>query len=122
MEKQKIGKLQKIIKKMKHSIDEEDVLGKYHFLEHNEKYIKILNKIADILIFIFSPLFIIFFGIFFLPLPTKIEELIAKYSIALLLFFISLFLFFVYLIIKIELAKFKRYLITKNEDKDIDYK
>jgi hypothetical protein len=121
MEKQKIGKLHKIIKKMKHSIDEEDVLGKYKFLEHNEKYIKILNKIADVLIFIFSPLFIIFFAIFFLPLPTKIEELIAKYSITLPLFFGSLFLFFVYLIIKIELAKFKRYVKTKNEDKDIDY-
>ena len=118
---EKIGKFHKIVKKIKHRIDEDDALGKNKFLESNPKYVVLFNKIADILVFIFSPLFILFFLIFFLPLPTRIEEYIAKYSMALLLFFVSLSLFFVYLIIKIELAKFKRYVETKNADKDIDY-
>ena len=121
MEKQKIGKLHKIIKKMKHGIDENDILGKNRFLEANQKYVKILEKTADILIYIFSPLFVLFFSLFFIPFPLKIAEFIDKYSITLLLFFTSISLFFSFLIIKIEISKFKRFMKTKNEDKDIDY-
>ena len=121
MEKQKIGKLHRIIKRLKHGLDEEDILNKNRFLESNQKYVKIIDKTADILIFIFSPLFILFFALFFIHLPLKVEELIDNYSITLFLFFTSLSLFFCYLIIKIELGKFRRYIQTKNEDKDIDY-
>ena len=111
--------IRKVIKKMKHGIDESDGLGANAFLEANQKYVKILEKTADVLIFIFSPLFVLFFSLFFLPLPIKIEELLDKYSITLLLFFSSMSLFLCFLIIKIELGKFKRFIKTKNED--IDY-
>ena len=113
--------IKKVIKKMKHGIDESDGLGANAFLEANQKYVSILEKAADILIFIFSPLFVLFFALFYIPLPLKIAYFIDKYSITLLLFFISLFSFFCFLIIKIELRKFKRFIKTKNEDKDIDY-
>ena len=121
MKKQKIGKFHKIIKRLKHGLDESDILDKNKFLEANIKYVSILEKAADILIFIFSPAFILFFALFFIPLPLKIGYFIDKYSITLLLFFISLSSFFCFLIIKIELGKFKRFIKTKNEDKDIDY-
>ena len=121
MEKQKIGKLHRIIKRLKHGLDENDILNKNMFLEANQKYVKIMERAADILIFIFSPLFILFFLLFYIPMPVKIEELIDKYSLTLLLFFTSISFFFCFLIIKIEIGKFKRYIKTKNEDKDIDY-
>ena len=121
MKKQKIGKFQKLIKHIKHGLDEEDILGKNRFLEANQKYVKILEKMADVLIFIFSPMFALFFSSFFIPMPLKIVEFIDKYSITLFLFFLSISLFFCFLIIKIELGKFKRFIKTKNEDKDIDY-
>ena len=121
MKKQKIGKLHKIIKRLKHGLDENDILGKNRFLEANQKYVRILEKTANILIFIFSPLFVLFFSLFFIPLPLKIAEIIDKYSITLFLFFTSISLFFCFLIIKIEIGKFKRFIKTKNEDKDIDY-
>ena len=113
--------IKKVIKKMKHGLDEEDILHKNRFLEANQKYVKILEKTADILLYIFSPLFVLFFSLFFIPLPLKTAEILDKYSITLFLFFTSMSLFLCFLIIKIEVGKFKRFIKTKNEDKDIDY-
>lgn len=121
MKKQKIGKFHQIIKKIKHGLDEEDVLNTNKFLEANIKYLQIMEKTADILIYIFSPAFLIFLGLLYIPFPGHIEKWLAGSDVALILFFASMTLFVIFLSLKIKIRKFKRYVQTKNDDKDIDY-
>ena len=121
MEKEKIGEFHKIIKKIKHGLDEEDILHTNRFLEANRKYYQIINKIADSLIFIFSPMFLIFFAVLYIPFSNRIEKWLASSDVALILFFASMTLFVLFLSLKIKVKKFERYIKTKNADKNIDY-